>query len=350
MTDKKSGRLSQKAKIIIAFVAVIAIALGVTFFSYYMKFFGPSVTDNEEYLYIKTGSTFDDVYQTIRQKEIVKKPEVFKWVALNMDYPKAVKPGRYLLKKGQSNRSFINMLKSGSQSAVSLQFKNQRLKEDFAKYISTQIEADSSSIIRLLDSTEYINKFGFNKDNVYSMFIPNSYEIYWNTSAEKFFEKMHKEYEKFWTDARKEKARKIGLSQLQVSALASIVDAEALYDKEMPTIAGLYMNRYNRGMKLEADPTVIFANKDFTIKRVLNKHLIKDSPYNTYVYTGLPPGPIMMPSIKAIDAVLNYQKHNYIYMCAKEDFSGYHNFAETMAQHQANARKFQQALNQRHIR
>jgi len=350
MTDQKSGRFSQKTKFIIALAAVVVLALGVTVFNYYIKFVGPSVTDNEKYLYIHTGDNFDKVYETIKTKNIVKKPEVFKWVAEAMDYPKVVKPGKYKLEKGMSNRSLINMLKSGRQEAVNLRFKSYRLKEDFAKYISTQLEVDSVTLVRLLDSTQYISKFGFNKDNVYAVFIPNSYEMYWDISAEKFFSRMYDEYQKFWTPARKNKAKEIGLTELQVSSLAAIVDAEALVDSEMPTIAGLYMNRYKSGIKLQADPTVIYANKDFTIRRVLNKHLIKNSPYNTYVYTGLPPGPIMMPSIAALNAVLNYQKHKYIYMCAKEDFSGYHNFAVTQAEHEANARRFQKALNERNIK
>ena len=161
---------------------------------------------------------------------------------------------------------------------------------------------------------------------------------------------MHDEYVKFWTTERKEKAAKINLTQAEVSILASIVDGEALNDSEMPKIAGLYMNRLHKGMRLEADPTVIFANNDFSIRRVLNKHLRVNSPYNTYLNTGLPPGPISMPSINAIDAVLNYEKHNYIYMCAKEDFSGYHNYASTLSEHLVNARKFQQALNERNIK
>jgi UPF0755 protein len=350
MTTNKSGKLSLKAKVIIALLMIIVVALGVTAFSFYLKYFGPNVSNKEDFLYIRTGSSFDDVYKTIKEKEIVNNTESFYNAALGMDYPQAVKPGRYRLNGGMSNRRLINMLKSGSQEPVQLKFKNHRLKQDMAAYISTQIEADSASIMNLLDSAEFIGKYGFTTDNVYSAFIPNSYEIYWNTSAKEFFERMHKEYQKFWTKERKAKAKAIGLSETQVSALAAIVDAEALNDSEMPTIAGLYMNRYKNGIKLQADPTVIYANNDFTIRRVLNRHLRKDSPYNTYVYSGLPPGPIMMPSIKAIDAVLNYEKHKYIYMCAKEDFSGYHNFAVTQAEHQANARRFQKALNERNIK
>ena len=350
MTTKKSDKLSLKAKAIIALVIIIVIALGVTAFSYYLKYFGPNVSNKEEYLYIRTGSNFNDVYNTIKDKEMVNDTLSFYEAALGMDYPPVVKPGKYRLKGGMSNRRLINMLKSGSQEAVQLKLKTHRLKQNMAGYISTQIEADSATIMNLLDSADFVSKYGFTTENVYSAFIPNSYEIYWNTSAEQFFERMYKEYQKFWTNERKAKAKEIGLSETEVSTLAAVVDAEALNDSEMPTIAGLYMNRYKSGIKLQADPTVIYANQDFTIRRVLNRHLVKNSPYNTYVHTGLPPGPIMMPSIKAIDAVLNYKKHKFIYMCAKEDFSGYHNFAVTQAEHQANARRFQKALNERNIK
>ncbi len=350
MTEKTKKGLSLKAKIITAFVLLVVVLLSITGITYYLRYFGESVTGNEKYLYIKTGSSFDDVYKTIRDKEIVKDSVVFHWAAVNMVYPSVVKPGKYKLTEGMSNRHFINMLKSGNQEPVKLSFRGYRLKEDFAKYISTQLETDSASLVQLLDSTSLISKYGFNRDNIYGMFIPNSYELYWNTSAQEFFERMHEEYQKFWTKKRLAKAEEMSLKPLEVISLAAIVDAEALHDKEMPTIAGLYMNRYKRGIKLQADPTVIYANKDFSIRRVLNKQLTKDSPYNTYLYKGLPPGPIMMPSIAAIDAVLNYAHHNYIYMCAKEDFSGYHNFAVTEAEHRANARRFQQALNQRNIK
>ena len=350
MTAKNSVKLNLKARVVIVLVIITVVALGITAVSYYLKYFGPNVSNKEDYLYVRTGSTFEDVYKTIREKEIVNDSVSFNETAKAMNYPQVIKPGKYKLKGGMSNRRLINMLKAGNQEPVVLKFKNHRLKQNMAAYIATQIEADSTSIMNLLDSTAFIAKYGFNKDNVYSMFVPNSYELYWNTSAEQFFERMHKEYNKFWTPARLAKAEKIGLSKAEVSTLAAIVDAEALNDSEMPTIAGLYMNRYKNGIKLQADPTVIFANQDFTIRRVLNHHLMKDSPYNTYVYKGLPPGPIMMPSINAINAVLNYKKHKFIFMCAKEDFSGYHNFAVTQAEHQANARRFQRALNERNIK
>lgn len=350
MTEEKKKGLSPLKKFLIAFALIVVVILGITMFNYYLRYMGKSVTDNEKYLYIKTGSSFDDVYATIREKEIVRDSIVFLWVAQNMDYPLAVKPGKYRLEDGMSNRALINMLKAGNQEEVSMRFRGLRLKQNFAAYVSKQIEPDSTTLINLLDSTQFVSKYGFNKENVYAMFIPNTYNMYWNISAESFFKRMYDEYQKFWNKERLDKAKALNMTPIQVSILAAIVDAEALHDKEMPTIAGLYLNRYRKGIKLQADPTVIYANEDFTIRRVLNRHLTKDSPYNTYVYAGLPPGPIMMPSINAIDAVLNYEKHNYIYMCAKEDFSGYHNFAVTVAEHQANARRFQQALNERNIK
>lgn len=348
-TKKKPKKISLGAKTGIALVCLLVIILGTTALNYYLKFFGANVTDKEQYLYISTGSDFEDVYKNVRQKGMVKDSTSFLWAAQNMDYDR-IKPGKYRLKKGMSNRSLINMLKAGNQEPVKLSYQNIRLKHDFAGMVSKKIEADSLSIIRLLDSSQFIKKYDFDTYSVYSMFIPNSYELYWNTSAEGFFERMHSEYDKFWTPERKLKAEKTGLTPVQVSTLASIVDGEALHDNEMPVIAGLYLNRYRKGILLQADPTVIYANNDFTIRRVLNKHLLVNSPYNTYLYAGLPPGPINMPSINAIDAVLNYDEHNYIYMCAKDDFSGYHNFASTLSQHLANARKFQQALNKRNIK
>lgn len=350
MVTKKSNKLSFKAKIFIALGLVLALTLAGTAFNYYLKYFAPNVTGNEDYLYIRTGSDFKDVYSTIKKEKIVKDTISFYNAAHNMDYPHVVKAGKYRLSKGMSNRSLINMLKAGNQEPVKISFQNVRLKHTLAGMVSKKIESDSASISDLLDSASFVEKYGFDTENVYTMFIPNSYELYWNTSAEKFFLRMYDEYNKFWTTERKAKAEEIGLTPIKVSILASIADGEALHDKEMPVIAGLYMNRLKKGMRLEADPTVIFANNDFTIRRVLNKHLRKDSPYNTYIRTGLPPGPISMPSIHAIDAVLNFDKHNYLYMCAKEDFSGYHNFAPTLSEHLVNAKKFQEALNKRNIK
>lgn len=350
MVTKKIKKISLKAKLLLALGAFLIVILTGIGISYYLNYFKPNVNGNIEYLYINSGSDFNDVYLSIKSDAIVNDTVAFYNAAQNMEYVGKVKAGRYRLTKGMSNRAFINMLKAGNQEPVKVSFQNVRLKHTLAGMVSKKIETDSASISTLLDSTEFVKKYGFTTDNVYTMFIPNSYEIYWNTDAEKFFNRMHEEYTKFWNADRKSKASSINLSPIEVSILASIVDGEALNDKEMPRIAGLYMNRLLKGIRLEADPTVIFAVNDFTIRRVLNKHLRINSPYNTYLNSGLPPGPISMPSIHAIDAVLSYEKHDYIYMCAKEDFSGYHNYASTLSQHLINAKKFQQALNERNIK
>jgi UPF0755 protein len=350
MANQKPSSGGTFKKFIIALVALIIVALSITGVVYYLRYFGPNVTDEQEYLFIHSEANFNDVYQTVREQHIVKDTNTFLWSAHNMKYVGRVKPGKYRLHEGMSNRKLINMLAAGNQEPVDLRFKGFRLKSQFAGYIAKQIETDSVAVISLLDSSRFVEKYGFNTENVYTMFMPNTYQLYWNTSAEQFFERMHAEYKKFWTPSRKQQAVALNLTPIQVSILASVVDAEALHDDEMPTIAGLYLNRLKRGIKMEADPTVIFATGDFTIKRVLNKYLNTPSPYNTYRNTGLPPGPIMMPSVNAVKAVLNRKQHNYIYMCAKEDFSGYHNFATNLAEHNVNARRFQQALNERGIK
>lgn len=350
MTEKKaSSKSGIFKKFIIALVLIIVVALGITCVIYYLNYFGPNVTDKEEYLYIHTGATYADVYDTIKTKHMVKDTATFSWAAQNMKYITRVKPGKYRLKPGMSNRALINMLASGTQEPVTLSFHTMRKKEQFAVFVSKKIEPDSTAILNLLDSAAFVKQYGFTTDDVYTMFLPNTYQLYWNTSPEKFFKKMYAAYQAFWTPERKQKAAAINLNPVQVSILASIVDAEALHDDEMPTIAGLYLNRLNKGMKLESDPTVIFALNNFNIHRVLNKDLTVVSPYNTYVHTGLPPGPVMMPSVNALNAVLDYKKTDYLYMCAKADFSGYHAFATNVADHLVNAHAFQKALSERHI-
>ncbi len=341
--------MKKNIKILLAVSVLLLVVGGYFGLNMYKTYLASNVTGNEKYIYIKTGATYDDFLNNLASKEILKDLNTFKAAAGKMNLANTLKPGRYALKSGMNNRTLINKLKSGNQDAVSLKFQNIRKKENFAAYLAKNMEADSLSFIKLLDSAAFVEKYGFNTENVYTMFIPNTYEFYWNSSPTDFFEKMLKQYNKFWNSERKQKAAALNLSPIQVSILASIVDAEALYDKEMPTIAGLYLNRLNRGILLQADPTVIFANDDFTIKRVLNSHLASNSKYNTYKYGGLPPGPIMMPSIKAIDAVLNKENNNYIYMCAKEDFSGYHAFAKTREQHEINANKYRAAMNKRNI-
>lgn len=349
MTKVKFKKTRKNTKIILVALVLILITGSYFGLNMYRTYLAPNISGTEKYIYIKTGATYDDFLHQIESKGTLKDMITFKTAAGKMNLPNTLKSGRYAVKSGMSNRVLINKLKSGNQDAVSLKFQNIRKKENFAAYLAKNMEADSLSFIKVLDSAALVEKYGFNTDNVYTMFIPNTYEMYWNSSPVDFFEKMFKQYEKFWNAERKQKAAALNLTPIQVTILASIVDSEALFDKEMPTIAGLYLNRLNRGILLQADPTVIFANDDFTIKRVLNSHLAINSKYNTYKYAGLPPGPIMMPSINAIDAVLNKENNNYIYMCAKEDFSGYHAFAETQQQHEINANKYRAAMNKRNI-
>lgn len=341
-----------KSGFTIVTILLVLILLVIAYFGYkaYSNYFSPNVSDKEEYLYIPTGSTFEELMQNLQEKDILFDTSSFRWVANKKDYPNHVKAGKYALSPGMNNADLIKKLRAGLQEPVKFRFQNLRLKSDFAKHVSTQLEADSSSIMELMSNDSLAAKYGFNTENFYAMFIPNTYEIWWNTSAEKFFERMHTEYSRFWTEERLNKAKAINLSPTEVSILASIVRGEALHNDEMPKIAGLYLNRLQKGILLQADPTVIFAAQDFTIRRVLNKHLAINSPYNTYLNSGLPPGPINLPSIAAIDAVLNFQKHEYLYMCAKDDFSGYHNYAKTMSEHLINARRFQKALNERNIK
>ncbi len=349
MTTENKKDSKKTVKIVLA-VLVVLIAIGGFYgLKLYKVYFAPNVSGKEAYLYIKTGSTLENVYKEIKDKDLLKDAGSFTEAAEKMDLAARLKPGRYKLSKGLTNRSLINMIKAGNQDPVKLKFHNIRKKDDFAGYLAKNLEADSAAFIKVLDSAALIEKYGFTTDNSYTMFITNTYDMYWNISPVEFFDRMQKEYDKFWTAERKQKAAALNLSPQQVTILASIVDGEALYDKEMPVIAGLYLNRLNRGILLQADPTVIFANNDFTVKRVTNALLRTESKYNTYKYAGLPPGPIMMPSINAIDAVLNHDKNNYIYMCAKDDFSGYHAFAETKAQHEINANKYRAALNKRKI-
>lgn len=346
MTEKRKGS-SKGLKILLIVVFAIGAFIG---FKAYQGFIGPSVSGEQEYLYVKTGSTYADVLNTLKEQKIVNDVWLFDYVAKAMKYPDLVKPGRYKLTEGMSNRQLIGNLRGGYQDAVKFRFQNIRLKEHFAGILGKDFEADSLAFSTVLNDASLAESYGFTADDFFCMFIPNTYEIYWNTSPEKIMARFKEEFDKFWNNERKEKATALNLTPQQVSILASIVKGEALHVDEMPAIAGLYLNRLEKGMLLQADPTVIFANNDFTIRRVLNKHLTIDNPYNTYRYKGLPPGPIMLPSIASIDAVLDHQKHDYIYMCAKDDFSGYHNFAKTQAEHLVNARKFQRALDERNIK
>ncbi len=349
--------MSKKKRIIKIISVVFSLLLFVALFiayNFYQKIYADNISNQLKeptFLYIKSDASFDAVLDSLTSKDLLKDIESFKWVSEKKNYTGRVKGGRYEIKPVMSNNDLVNMLRSGNQKALNLTFNNIRTKPELAKKISSQLEFDSLELITLLNDNKFLKKYGFSRETVISMFIPNTYQFYWNQSAKSFFEKMLNEYKKFWTDNRVSKARKLNMSKLEVSVLASIVQAEqSKYSKEKPKVAGLYINRLNRKMPLESDPTLVYAIGDFSIQRVLNKDKEIDSPFNTYKNIGLPPAPINLPEISSIDAVLNYEKHNYIFMCAKEDFSGYHNFSTNLRQHNIYAQRYRIALNKRGIK
>ena len=328
-------------------VGIIGLVLITFSYYFYQVFFTPNVETKGQptYVLVRRGQSAKSVLDSVDASGVIIDRLSLHFVARLMKYDKLVKPGRYELKDGYTNRQLINDLRTGRQSPLKLTFQNIRLRDDLARKLSTAIDSRPGQFDSLLSSPSYTKSLGFDTTSVLTMFIPNTYELYWNSSADNLMQRMKKEYEKFWTPARDAKREKLGLTRAQVSTLASIVEAEQQqHADERPRVAGVYLNRLQRGMKLQADPTVVYANNDFTIKRVLNVHLAKDSPYNTYLYGGLPPGPINLPSIASIDAVLNPERHDYLYFCAKEDFSGYHAFARTELEHLVNARRYQAAL------
>jgi UPF0755 protein len=335
---------------------ILSALVGVSYFAYdlYKKIlkintsFGDDI--KEQYINIQSNDDFSDVIALLENKNLLVDIYSFKWVSEKKNYINNIKAGRYFINKNMNNNDLVNLLRSGKQSPVKVTFNNIRTLGEVSSKLSEFLEADSNEIHRSFIDPNFLKKNNFNTNNIISVFIPNTYEFYWNTSAEKLRKRMLKEYNSFWNRTRRNKAAKIKLTYAEISALASIVEKEQNIKKdERPMIAGLYLNRINQNMKLESDPTLIFALKDFSINRVLNKDKKVNSPYNTYKYKGLPPGPICIPSINSIDAVLNASDHDYIFMCAKEDFSGYHNFATNYRQHLVNARKYQRMLNKKKI-
>lgn len=335
-------------KYIILFFAAAFIVVAVRGYQLYQFVFQENVRTDYVML-ISVEDNYDQVKDQLINDHILISERAFKWVANKKKYNKNIKPGRYELKKGMTTNQLVNMLRSGAQKPVDITFNNVRFKEDLAGKVSKYIQADSLSILALFSDERQINEWGFTTETFRTMFIPNTYEMYWTTSAQDFAERMHAEFQKFWNAERTAKAEALNITPAEVSILASLVQSETIKKDELPRVAGLYVNRLKRGILLQADPTVKYAVGDFSIKRVLNKHLEIESPYNTYKYVGLPPGPICFPSIQSIEAVLNYENHKYLYMCAKEDFSGYHNFAKTLRQHNRYANIYRKALDDRRI-
>ena len=317
----------------------------------YRNLFGMNIVPGKtrQVLYIPTGSSFEQVMDSLQKNLKIKNPQVFLWLAEKKKYPSSIRPGRYVINNNQSYNSLINLLRSGKQSPVNLTFNNVRTLNDIAGRIGKQIESDSAAILDFFSNESNYSKDGFNKENVISVFIPNTYQVYWNMDSRQFYTRMLKEYRLFWNEERVEGAKEKNLTPQEVSILASIIDDEVVKRDEKPRIAGVYLNRLQRGMPLQACPTIKFAMNDFTITRVLNKYLLIDSPYNTYKHSGFPPGPIGCATIEGIEAVLNAEKHDYLFFAAKSDFSGYHNFSRTLSEHNRYAVLYQKELDKRKI-
>ncbi len=331
--------MNKKRIAIVALVAILAVAV----YAYINLFSSNTKFDKDEvYVFVPTGSKYEDVLQIL--EPYVADIDKFKFVAEKRSYDENVFPGRFLFKKGMGCFAIVSALRHNMP--LNLAFNNQESLEKLVSRVSSQIEADSVSLMKSITDSVFMEKNGLNRETVLGMFIPNTYELKWNTSADKFRDKMADEFNRFWNDERRAKAKALGMTPAQVITLAAIVHKETVKTDERPRVAGVYLNRLKLEMPLQADPTVIYAVKresgDFNqvIKRVKGDMLRLQSPYNTYVNVGLPPGPIAMPDITAIDAVLNAEKHDYIYFCASVDRQGYHDFASTYEQHQVYAKKY----------
>ena len=338
-----------KKKILIPLIIFSTILTTGSVYTYQMLY-SPNflINADDKFIIIEENTDFNELIKKLEDDTLINDILSFSFLSKLMEYQENIKIGAYKVKMNMSNYEMITMLRSGNQTPIKLTFTYARKIEDLAEKITTKLKMSKDDLLNYLN--ENINNYsGFKKTDIISIFLPDTYEVYWNISPKKLTNKMYSEYKKFWNEERLSKLDKINLNQKEAIVLASIVASESRMLDEADRIAGLYINRLNRNMRLQADPTLIFAANDFTIRRVLNKHKKIRSPYNTYIHRGLPPGPIRLASKKYIDAVLNYEKHNYIYMCAKEDFSGYHAFATNLSDHNRNAKKFQIALNMRKI-
>jgi UPF0755 protein len=351
MLERKRTRGANKVirlSLLIVFVGVLISVIVV--FNKYQSVFTSNVELKEDHIffYIPTGSTYDEVYSQIIDLNILINKKSFKWVSNRKEYPSNVKAGRYRIKDGMNNNELVNMLRAGNQEPVMVIFNNLRTLDQLAGKVSKYLECDSIEMAEHLRKPELPMKYGLNEATFMAMFIPNTYEMYWTSTPMEFTNRMAMEYEKFW-EKRDKKLDRLKLTREEVSTLASIIDEETLIDSENKRVAGVYMNRIKSGMALQSCPTLKYALNDWTITRVLYEYKQVVSPYNTYKHSGLPPGPITIPSVSAIDGVLDYEKHNYIYMCANADFSGTHAFARTLKQHNQNAREYQRELDRRGI-
>jgi UPF0755 protein len=346
--QKRKGKSRFRKFLIWFFIIVILLTAGAGYYLYNLVF-GSNVwtPDGKEVsIYVPTNSNWDDLKTILYKNGLVVHRNDFEWLADKKNMPSRVMPGKYIIKDGMSNNELIDLLRSGNQTPVKVIFNSLRNVYQLAQKVGRQIEADSASIARILSDTNELKKMGLNRETIATLFIPNTYEFYWNTNARAFIDRMQEENDKFWNSYRTSRAKTMEMTKEEIVTLASIVEKETNKNDEKAAIAGVYINRLVYGWRLQADPTVVYAVGDFNIRRVLNVHKKVESPYNTYSRLGLPPGPICIPSVSSIDAVLNYEDHGYFYFCAKDDLSGYHVFAKTGVQHNKNAKAYQKALNE----
>ncbi|GAC1425701.1 MAG: endolytic transglycosylase MltG [Chitinophagaceae bacterium] len=327
-------------------VRIIFIALLVVTGWFAWKFFGPATAfeGKNYYLHIKTGSTYRDVLATLQKDQVLTNPGLFDRVAGRFSYPQKVKAGRYKIKKGMNLINIVRMLKNGQQDPVNLVITKLRTKEELASLVGRKFECDSTSFIKYINNTDSLEQYHLDSNTVMTSVFPDTYIYFWNTTPSKIFEKLRNNYETFWTTTRLGQAKEHGLNPQTAYILASIVEEETIKKDDKGKIASVYLNRIEKDMRLSADPTVKFALRDFGLKRIYDKHLAVESPYNTYKVLGLPPGPICTPSAQTIEAVITSPRTHYLYFVAKPNLDGYSNFAETYQDHLKYAREYQQAL------
>lgn len=331
------------------FIALFLIGAACAGTFYYYIFYPQFHPKKTTYIYIDRDDTADSIYNKVKKQGNAKSFTGFLWMARWRDYGSNIHTGRYAIRPEENVYHVFSRLYRGYQEPMNLTISNVRTLDRLARSVGRQLMIDSAEIASVMNDSAFQQKMGYNQQTMSSLFIPETYQVYWDMSVDEFFKRMQTEHEKFWNRERLAKATALGMTPDEVATLASIVEEETNNDEEKPLVAGLYINRLQKGMPLQADPTIKFALQDFGLRRITNEHLSVNSPYNTYLNAGLPPGPIRIPSTIGLDAVLNYAKHNYIYMCAKEDFSGTHNFASNYADHMRNARKYWNALNERKI-
>ncbi|MCX6188946.1 MAG: endolytic transglycosylase MltG [Bacteroidetes bacterium] len=344
-------KLKQKTKRrLLFFGLMLLLLLGATYYFIFRGNISIPANNEKEYLYIPTGATFDDVLAILRRKSLLKDETSFTLLCKSVGYTHSVLPGKYRLSNRMTNFELVRLLKSGKQEPVKLIIKGSQSMLAFLDYVSNNLEITHDELNQKLTDDDYLMSYSLNKATAICLIVPNTYEMYWNTPVELFLEKMHVAYEKFWMEKRTTLAKESGLTKTEVVTLASIIEKETDKDSDLPMIAGVYINRLSKGMKLQADPTVLYAMNNMISKRVYSKMLDFDSPYNTYRYSGLPPGPICIPAVQSVDAVLNYQKHHFIYFCARADGSGYSDFAEKYDDHKVNAKKYRNYLDEHNIK